>query len=257
MKRRTPGQPTTPTADDFRVRAAAEKRERMRARLIAATLDAYLVAGNGRPPVIDDVIRIAEVSRGSFYKYFDSLDEVLAEIGRQMADEMLASVDRLFAGVDDAAVRTAAGPLMAMARAAMEPRHAAFIARVDFIDFLGGEDPRSQIIKRSLAEGRAQGRLKFESLAAAIDLVVGASLEGARRILKTRVLDGAYIRETATMVMRGLGLPRRNAERTVDAAWQHLEKSRAELHWWKPVAAVPQTVPGAPALQTPKETHER
>ena len=29
--------------------------------------------------MIDDVIRIAEVSRGTFYKYFDSLDEVLAD----------------------------------------------------------------------------------------------------------------------------------------------------------------------------------
>lgn len=225
-------------AEDFRVRVAAEKRDRMRARLIAATMDAFLVTGSGRAPVIDDVIRAADVSRGTFYKYFDSLDEVLAEIGWHMADEMLSSVERLFADVEDAAVRTAAGPLMAMARAAMEPRHAAFISRVDFIDFLGGVDPRSLIVKRSLDDGRAQGRLKFESLDAAVDLVVGVSLEGARRILKTGVLDGAYIRETATLVMLGLGLPRKAAERTVAAAWQHLQKNAAELHWWKPVASI-------------------
>ena len=225
-------------AADFRVRAAAEKRDRMRARLIAATMDAYLDAGTGRPPVIDDVIRVAEVSRGTFYKYFDSLDEVLAEIGRQMADEMLSSVERIFVGVDDAAVRTAAGPLMAMARAAMEPRHGAFIARVDFIDFLGGQDPRSLIVKRSLSDGRAQGRLKFDSLDAAIDLVIGVSVEGARRILKTGLLDGAYIRETATLVMLGLGMPRKGAERAVAEAWQHLQQSAAELHWWKPVAGI-------------------
>lgn len=224
--------------EDFRVRAAAEKRDRMRARLIAATMDAYLDAGSGRPPVIDDVIRVAEVSRGTFYKYFDSLDEVLAEIGRRMADEMLSSVERIFASVDDAAVRTAAGPLMAMARAAMEPRHGAFIARVDFIDFLGGQDPRSLIVKRSLSDGRAQGRLKFDSLDAAIDLVIGVSVEGARRILKTGLLDGAYIRETATLVMLGLGMTRKGAERAVADAWQHLQKSSTELHWWKPVAGI-------------------
>ncbi len=231
---------TIPAADDdFRVRAAADKRERMRARLIAATMDAFADAGTGRPPVIDDVIRAADVSRGTFYKYFDSLDEVLAEIGRQMADEMLASVDRLFAGVDDAALRAAAGPLMAMARAAMEPRHAAFIARVDFIDFLGGEDPRSLIIRRSLRDGRAQGRLKFASLDAAIDLVVGVSLEAARRVLQARSLDAGYAFETATLVMLGLGLPRPDAERTVAAAWRHLEQNKAGLHWWKPLPGMP------------------
>jgi AcrR family transcriptional regulator len=228
--------PKAPAAEDFRVRAAADKRERMRARLIDATMDAFLDVGPGVQPVIDDVIRAADVSRGSFYKYFNSLDEVLAEIGRNMADEMLTSVDHLFAGVDDAAVRIAAGPLMAMARAAMEPRHAAFIARVDFIEFLASEDPRALIVKQGLSDGRTQGRLKFESLDAAVDLVVGVSLEAARRVLKTRSLDGAYIRETATLVLLGLGLTRKGAERAVADAWQHLQEHSAELHWWKPVS---------------------
>lgn len=231
-----PVEPADAVPEDFRVRVAAEKRERMHARLIAATMDATLHAEPGKPLVIDDVVRLAGVSRGTFYKHFDSLEEVLAEIGRGMADEMLSSSERVFADIGDAAVRTAAGPLMAMARAAMEPRHGAFIARVDFIEFLGGEDPRSRIVKRCLTEGREQGRLVFDSLDAAVDLVVGVSVEGAKRILKTRVLDGAYIRETATLVMLGLGLPRAAAEQVVAAAWQHLQKNAAHLHWWKPVS---------------------
>src|SRR5438128_9172407 len=137
-------QPAAP-AQDFRVRVAGEKRARMRERLIAATLDAYLDLGPGRHPVIDDVIRLAGVSRGSFYKYFDALDDVLAEIGRRMADEMLASFERMFSPDDDPAVRIAGGPLMALARTAMEPRHGAFISRVDFIDYLGGNDAQSHL----------------------------------------------------------------------------------------------------------------
>jgi AcrR family transcriptional regulator len=230
-----------PAALDFRVRVAAQKRERMRERLIAATLDAYLDADPGWHPVIDDVIRTADVSRGTFYKYFDSLDEVLAEIGQRMAGEMLASFERLFADVADGAVRTAAGPLMAMARAAMEPRHGAFISRVDFVDFFDGTDPRSLIVGRCLEAGRAQGRLKFESLDAAVDLVIGASVEGARRVLKARALTAAYIRETAVMVMLGLGLTRKAAESAVDQAWQHLHGHASELHWWQPGTAVLKT----------------
>lgn len=227
-----------PSPADFRVRVAAEKRERMRERLIAATMEAYLDAAPGLHPVIDDVIRVAQVSRGTFYKYFDSLEQVQAEIGARMADEMLSSFDRLFADVADATVRSAAGPLMAMARAAMEPRHGIFITRVDFIEFFSGEDPRSLIVRRELVEGRAQGQLKFESLEAAIDLVIGVSLEGARRVLKTRTLDGATIRETTVLVMLGLGLNRKAAVRAVSLAWQHLNKNAASLHWWKPVSGV-------------------
>lgn len=229
--------PQDAPADDFRVRVAAEKRERMRARLVAATLDAYLHAEPGRAPVIDDVIRLADVSRGTFYKYFDSLDEVLAEIGGAMAADMLASFERLFAGVD-AAVSVAAGPLMAMARAAMEPRHGAFISRVDFVSLLAVEDPRALIVKRSLIDGRDAGTLHFASVEAAMDLVIGTSREGARRILETRVLDGAYIREVAVMVMLGLGLDRPQAEAAVSEAWQHLQRQSANLHWWQPVAGV-------------------
>lgn len=225
---------------DFRVRAAAQKRQRMRERLISATIDAFGDAKPGVQPVIDDVIRAAEVSRGTFYKYFDSLDQVLAEIGQRTAAEMLSSFEQLFDGVSDGAVRTAAGPLMAMARAAMEPRHAAFISRMDFIDFMAGQDPRSLIVGRCLADGRAQGRLKFNSLDAAIDLVIGVSVEGARRVLKTGALDAAHIRETATLVLLGLGLGRKAAELAVAKAWQHLQaqaQARA-LHWWKPVAGL-------------------
>src|ERR1700692_137964 len=89
--------PPPAASEDFRVRVAAQKRDRMRARLIAATKDAYVAGGAERTPVVEDVIRQAGVSRGTFYKYFDSLDEILAEIGYAVAGEMLATYDRLFA----------------------------------------------------------------------------------------------------------------------------------------------------------------
>ncbi len=182
----------------------------------------------------------AEVSRGTLYKYFDSLDEVLAEIGQRTAAEMLSSFEQLFDGIADAAVRTAAGPLMAMARAAMEPRHAAFISRMDFIAFMAGQDPRSLIVSRCLEDGRLQGRLKFESLDAAIDPVIGVSVEGARRVLKTGALDPATLRETTTLVLLGLGLTRKAAELAVGQAWLHLQiQARASArHWWKPVSGL-------------------
>ena len=224
------------TVEDFRVRVAARKRERMRARLIAATKDAYLTVGPNRKPVIDDVIRQAGVSRGTFYKYFDSLDEILAEIGQAVAGEMLSTYDRLFAATNDPAVRIAVGPLMAMARAAMEPRHGAFVARVDFVEYLGGDEPGALIVKRSLTEANNAGALHFDSLDAAIDVVVGATLEGVRRICRTGVLDGAYIRELTAILMIGFGLSRKRAQSAVAEAWKHLQRQSAALHWWQPVA---------------------
>lgn len=221
---------------DHRVRVAERKRERMRERLIDATMAAYLACTPGRHPVVDDVIRIAAVSRGSFYKHFDAIDEVFAEIGRRMAQEMLVSYVHLAAPLDDGAARVALGPLMALVRSAMEPRHAAFVARVDFIDFLASREPRANLVALSLQDGRTRSALRFDSVDAAIDLVIGPILEGSRRILRARWLDSAYIRELTAMVLRGLGVAPVAADRAVAQAWQRLVDESASLHWWKPVA---------------------
>lgn len=229
--------PASPESD-HRVRVADERRTRMRERLVGAAMEAFLEIEPGRHPVIDDVIRIADVSRGTFYKYYGSLDELLAGIGRRMADEMLGDFERLFGETEDALLCLAAGPLMAMARAVMEPRHAAFVARVDFVEFLEGEDPRSLIVARCLQRARADAGLRFESLNAAVDLAVGASLQGARRLVESRRMDAAYIRELASFVLLGLGMPRDDAQACVARAWQALQKNGAGLAWWRPVAGL-------------------
>ena len=194
---------------DHRRRVARERRERMRERLIAATMDAYRKSAGKRRPVIDDVIRAANVSRGTFYKYFDTLDEVLAEIGRTTASEMLQSFERLFEPLDDGAVMLATGPLMALARAAMDPAHGAIVSHADLVDRINGDDPRRQLAFRSLNYGREQGVFQFDSIEAAFDLVIGTSVEGARRISRTGQLNGACIRETVVMILSAWALSSR------------------------------------------------
>lgn len=220
---------------DHRVRVAGQKRERMRERLIDATMAACLGCEAGRHPVVEDVIQIAEVSRGSFYKHFDAIDEVFAVIGRRMAHDMLSSYSQLVAALPDDASRVALGPLMALVRAAMEPSHAAFIARVDFVDYLASNEPRAHVVGLSLRHGRECGALHFQSPDAAMDLLIGACLEGTRRILRTRRLDFVAIRELTAMVLRGLGVTPADADRAVALAWQRLQGEAGTLHWWKPM----------------------
>ncbi len=234
---RDPPEGEQPLAD-HRHRVARERRARMRERLIAATMDVYSQSTGGRRPVIDDVIRAAHVSRGTFYKYFDTLDEVLSEIGRSMASDMLQSFERLFGPLDDGAVMLATGPLMALVRAAMDPAHGAIISDAELVDRISGDDPRRQLVFRSLNYGRQQGVFEFESIEAAFDLVIGTSVEGARRISRTGQLDGAYIRETVLMLLLGLGMERPAARRAVATAWQRLQSASEHLPWWKPVNPV-------------------
>lgn len=223
---------------DHRRRVARERRARMRERLIAATMDVYRQSAGRRRPVIDDVIRAANVSRGTFYKYFDTLDEVLSEIGHTTASEMLQSFERLFEPLDDGAVMLATGPLMALTRAAMDPAHGTIVSHVDLVDRISGDDPRRQLVFRSLNYGREQGVFQFGSIEAAFDLVIGVSVEGARRLSRTGQFDEAGIRETVVMILLGLGMQLPAARLAVATAWQRLQDASEHLHWWKPVASV-------------------
>ncbi|MEY4756642.1 MAG: hypothetical protein RJA34_1540, partial [Pseudomonadota bacterium] len=64
---------------DFRSRVAADKRERMRARLIEAAMEVFATQGV-EATVIEDVIAQAGVSRGTFYNYFRTTEAVMSAV---------------------------------------------------------------------------------------------------------------------------------------------------------------------------------
>jgi len=232
-KRNAKGDEDNAGPADFRTRVAADKRARMRERLLDATIAAYAGSAPGVTPVIDDVIRVAGVSRGSFYKYFQSLDEILPELGQRMAEEMVTTYEQLFGDVADPAVCAAGGPLLTLSRAAMEPARVAFTSRVDFVQYFARDDLHGMAVKARLLQAREAGALRFESLDAAIDFAVGAALEGARRVMHAPGLDPAYVRQLTVMVLRGLGMSEAGASRAADKAWQLLMQRAAQLPWWQ------------------------
>ena len=64
----------------------------MRARLVTAIMELWPRTQSGVNIVTDDVVAAAAVSRGSFYRYFVSLEEALDSIGRELADEITAGI---------------------------------------------------------------------------------------------------------------------------------------------------------------------
>ena len=103
-----------PADVDPRTAAAAIRRARMRERLLDAVLDLYQPGQGSGSLVIDDVICAAGVSRGSFYKYFESLDAAVNELGERMTADLIADFRRLFDDVTDPLVRAVGGAAMAI-----------------------------------------------------------------------------------------------------------------------------------------------
>ena len=69
--------------EDVRVRVARRKRERMRERLLSAALSIFLSDRGGDAAIAEDVMKVAGVSRGTFYKYFNSVEEAADAVGHE------------------------------------------------------------------------------------------------------------------------------------------------------------------------------
>ena len=162
--------------NDHRHRVAAERRERMRARLLASAM--RLVAEKGPAATsIDDVISAAEVSRGTFYKYFPSPDALVRELAIEIANELIGMAEPVVRSYDDPAERVSIEAL----------GHDLFNVRVQY-GFM--EDPN---VPDALAQARAQGLT--------VDFIDVVYFLGRETIIVTRKKGMAIWREKLFVLM--------------------------------------------------------
>jgi len=218
--------------EDHRVRVAREKRARMRTHLLNSVFSVCSGEKNRDPAVIDDVVRHACVSRGTFYKYFDSLDIAISELGLQMADEMTAGILSVYDVVEDPVLRTATGFQMFLLRAHIEPQWGAFIAH---IGVLRGDNLLTRKIRKDIELGIHSGDYAVASVNVATDLLMGAKIEAIRRIIAGGT-KAAYIQTMASMVLRAFGVSASKADKSVQKAFARLNvEAPSKIQWWRPV----------------------
>ena len=222
-------QPVAREEDDFRVKSAARKRERMRARLLEATL---AVCGERGPSaaIIEDVLRQAEVSRGTFYAHFDSLHEAICALGSMLADEAVHIFKAMYADVADPVLRTAVGPQLVLTRAVIEPSWGRIIAQSE--DF-SSRSEFVEAIRHNYVEGRKSGAFRSVDVGAAVDLHIGALVRGAGQVQAKKRGRGTYVRDVATMLLMAAGLPEQGAIDAVTWAAEDLRhRAPSVLPWW-------------------------
>lgn len=224
--------PVSPAADP-RTAAAAFRRARMRERLLDAVLDLYQPGQGSGSLVIDDVIRAAGVSRGSFYKYFDSLDAAVNELGERMTADLIADFRRLFDDVTDPLVRAVGGAAMAMARGWHDPRWGGFTCRVDYVDYFARASMFDLLVRDALDAARNGGQITFRSLDVAVDLIVGMTIEARRRLMLASIEPRAYIDEMIERTFAGLRADPAAIEAASVRAWDVMIQAAPGLGWWR------------------------
>ncbi|MBA5639140.1 TetR/AcrR family transcriptional regulator [Duganella sp. LX20W] len=195
---------------DWRTRVAAERRERTRAKLLECALLVFSRKGP-QAAVIDDVLALAGMSRGSFYNYFRTNEELLVAVAGEIGNELLRIIDPVVQPHEDPAARIACGARLLMQTVHAYPLLGAFLARLPM------PDAESQLIgiaflARDLEQGLAQRRFMAMPARVALDFVVGV-LFSAARSLSRGTQPASYPDDMALAMLLGLGLPQEEARR--------------------------------------------
>jgi AcrR family transcriptional regulator len=185
-----------------------ERRRRTRAHLIESSLRVFAEKGIGAS--IDDVIAAADVSRGTFYNYFRTPEELMSTIGDTLAKELIDLVEASVGHHPDPVQRIGAGLRLFLHTARSHPLFAAFLWRAGF-----GATATAALVRgyltRHLEEGMSAGGLALESAASGVDVVVGIAL-AATFALSTRDVPPDYPEQIVRQALRALGATARRAE---------------------------------------------
>jgi AcrR family transcriptional regulator len=197
--------------EDHRQRVAAERRERMRARLLASAMK--LVAAKGPAAMsIDDVISAAQVSRGTFYKYFSSPEVLVRELAVDIANELIKMAEPAVQRYDDPAERVSCG-MRLVARLALEhPLAASFLVRLGWPPDVSGPTVLLDFVERDLSEGLRRGRFAPMPVALALNIVAGSVIGAANCMLKPDC-EPDFAEQSAAAALRALGLDAKEARR--------------------------------------------
>lgn len=222
---------TTSVTVDHRVRVAKVRRERMVARLLKAVMECYASHLQSGPPTVDEVLARAEVSRATFYKYFNSVDEAIEQRASELVDEMIEGLKGLVRLEMKPVLQFTISVHLFLIRSVLDPTWGAFVARSDLLRpdgvlFTG--------MTMHLTAALSKHELAFPNTDAGRILAIGTMREAIRSIAQTAEPSREFVEEITTLILIGLGLERQIAcSLVMDATILIRGAAPDRLVWWE------------------------
>ncbi|WP_254452201.1 TetR/AcrR family transcriptional regulator [Duganella vulcania] len=209
-----PAAKATQATTDHRPRVAAERRERMRKRLVESALIVFAQKGVGAS-VIPEVVAAAEVSQGSFYNYFRTNEELLAAVSEELSNEMLQLIEGVVGAIADPGLRVATAIRCYLQLARGNRMAARFLASAGVR--AGGEHSMVyDVLPPDLEEGARLGQFDTAALPVAVDVIKGAVLVALHRMAHGRIARD-YPEQMVQAMLRSLGMSMTDAVRLTAA----------------------------------------
>ena len=157
---------------------------------------------------IDDIVREAGVSKGSFYNHFDAKDALVGAIASEIRAGVERAVDAANQGVEDPARRMARAVCVYLRYALDDPERAGVLARLSEAH-IPMASPLNQGLLDDLSAGLAMGRFDIVSVESGVVFVMGVAHAGLNQIARgaSAVLATHSAQQLCALLLRGLGTP--------------------------------------------------
>lgn len=196
---------------NLEARALAGERKRLRTRAALVEAAMRVIAERGPEAAsIDAITAAAGVSRGAFYNYFPTLQDMIVAVTTAVAAQLDHEIDASIAEVEEPAERLALAMLRFIEVGVDDPVWGWVFLKLDSTPLPSGGKARERF-RREYEAGVAAGRFRPVSLYAGYSLTAGSVRMCVRAILSGAPRDCAE--ETVQLVLIGLGLDPAEAHR--------------------------------------------
>jgi AcrR family transcriptional regulator len=193
---------------DHRVKVAAIRREEMQNRLLLSAI-ALASEKSIHEISVEDIIDRAEVSRGTFYKYFTTVPQLFAVLAKKISNEFIIAFDNIIPNIPDAAVRVAISTRIAIRLLVSVP----LLGRLTLQIQWPHPDPEIngfKSVERDIKLGISQGCFNKMPPAMGVSLVIGSMIGAVSTMLQKPPAKG-YEDQVTYHILLGLGLSTESA----------------------------------------------
>ena len=199
---------------DYRVRVAALRREEMQLHLLFSGLT--LASTNSIYELeVEDVIKQAEVSRGSFYNYFPSLPALYEGLAKQLMQEFSGLIDDSMPNDLDTATRLASTMRMLMRLVVDYPMLGKFLTQIQWPN----QNPDTEIFQNIIGDiqlGIKEGGFNNMPASIGANIAIGSLIGGIHTMLLKRPAKG-FEDQVTNQVLIGLGIDAKIASKISQA----------------------------------------
>jgi AcrR family transcriptional regulator len=166
------------------------------------------------------------VSRGIFYHYFRTVDDLREAVATEVGNAMMRAVDPAVQGEADPAVRVSTGVRLVLTLTRTQPYVGAFLSRGG-IRALKANSLVMDFLPRDIESGIEAGRFGIDSSFMGVRLVVGPILAVLDDTLAKQQLSDSFVSRFAAAILRSLGIADKEADEIARRPLPHVEPALA------------------------------